>query len=83
MSGEPVRCPRCGGLVQRREDQYGVWLTCWMGCWQQDLNMKPLVRRTAGVGYMQGPSLPVTPSNYVPWRERDRKTWMRDETVST
>ena len=78
MPGEPVRCPRCGGLVHYREDQFGAELVCYNGCWQQDLNVKPLVRRTAGVGYMQGPHLPETPSNYVPWRTRERKAWERE-----
>ena len=73
MPGEPLTCPRCGGLVQRREDQYGVWLSCWMGCWQQDLNAASPIK-LRDVGYNQGPHLPVTPSNYVPWRERERKT---------
>ena len=82
MVAEPVSCPRCGGLVQRLEDQWGVRLRCIMGCWQQDLNVKPVVRRTQQPGYKpayeQGPHLPVTPSNYLPWREREQKAWERE-----
>ena len=80
MPGEPLTCPRCGGLVQRREDQYGIWWSCWMGCWDEDVNAaEPIKLRKGNVGYNQGPHLPVTPSNYLPYKERERKAWERDE----
>ena len=33
----PESCPRCGGLLQALQDADGPRLSCFMGCWQQDL----------------------------------------------
>ena len=89
MAGEPLTCPKCGGRFRRDEDQYGAWLSCYMGCVQVDLNPAPrqmskrMFNRQGEPGFQKGPRLPVTPSNYTPWRERERKEWEQDETVST
>ena len=71
-------CPRCRGDVQECADQYGPYLRCCQCGWYQDVKLfqaiaYPVQQRRRREDEL--PRLPVTPSNYLPWRERERGPW--------
>lgn len=35
------KCPNCGGILERNEDEKEIYLTCLMCAREFDLNMKP------------------------------------------
>mgnify|MGYP001619334843 CR=1 FL=1 len=74
-----MQCPRGPhGLAVKTEDQYGPYYRCPFCGWTDNGldGSEPFVKRVAGARN-EGPYLPKGPSNFQPWRERERVAWLR------
>lgn len=82
-----TQCPRGHHAVLETSDQYGAWSRCWVCGWNDNglQGNPPLSRPITEKGWERPDSihnrlhrLPTGPTNYLPWRERERKAWDRE-----
>ena len=76
-------CPRCHSVnaVVERQDEYGTYFCCWFCAWTDNglAGAEPFKikhRGKAAIG--KELTLPTAPSNYAPWRERERLAWEKE-----